>query len=415
MCRAGKPDQFRAHLTRIRVGAFPLRVQGVSAICLRVVLDVGSRGGISPEVLLAGLDARKEDILSSPWRRYPWDTYAELIERMASAVGGYDAVARLAGEMHDTVPELRALLTAFVSVPALYRFILCVVDPFVFPMIENTVDELPDGRLRVTGQILPGYRDCLAYQHATLGALTTIPLHIGAPPVKKAQILEVTGSRAVYLVELSPSKTVRARVKRWFATISGASAEAAASNHHEALRAVSSGARAFSDELEARLVRDEIRLRGQLESALSRVLDTVSNSAFLVTKEAVSGANASGAAALAREGPVLRECLLGIARGVTVPSNFERTPIGTDGQVLIIRRGLADETARRLGEASCRFGLTPRQTDVLKGLVDGHSNAEIADRLGCTVRTVETHLTALLDRADASSRLEMVAAFWSDG
>lgn len=41
-------------------------------------------------------------------------------------------------------------------------------------------------------------------------------------------------------------------------------------------------------------------------------------------------------------------------------------------------------------------------------------NAEVAERLGCTVRTVETHLTALLDRADASSRLEIVAAFWTD-
>jgi DNA-binding CsgD family transcriptional regulator len=390
-------------------------VKGVSAICLRVVLDVGKRRGISPERLLSGLDAYEEDILSAPWRRYPWDTYVELIERMTQEVGGYEAAVRAASEMHDTVPELRALLTAFVSIPALYRFILCVIDPFVFPMIENTVDELPDGKLRVTGQIRPGYRDCLAYHHATLGALTTIPLHIGAPAVKKAEILELDGARAVYLIELSPSRTVRARVKRWFAAVSAPNETSETANAHENLRAASSGARAFSDDLEARLMREEIRLRGQLEGALSRVLDTVSNSAFLVTRDTVAGANANGTASLEREGVPLRTCLLGIARGVPAPPNFETTSLGTNGQMLVIRRGLGDEVARRLEQTSRRLALTPRQTDVLRGLVDGLSNAEIAERLGCTVRTVETHLTALLDRADASSRLQIVADFWTHG
>jgi LuxR family transcriptional regulator, regulator of acetate metabolism len=62
---------------------------------------------------------------------------------------------------------------------------------------------------------------------------------------------------------------------------------------------------------------------------------------------------------------------------------------------------------------SC-WRLSPRQADVLGGLVSGLSNADIAGQLGCRPRTVETHVAAILQRADAHSRLELVAAYWSD-
>lgn len=42
--------------------------------------------------------------------------------------------------------------------------------------------------------------------------------------------------------------------------------------------------------------------------------------------------------------------------------------------------------------------LTPRQRDVLAGIIDGLSNKMIAYRLGLSVRTVEAHRAALLSR-----------------
>ncbi len=51
-------------------------------------------------------------------------------------------------------------------------------------------------------------------------------------------------------------------------------------------------------------------------------------------------------------------------------------------------------------------GLTPRQLDVLELLVQGHSNAEIADRLVLSVRTVEDHVSGVLARLGVSSRDE---------
>jgi DNA-binding NarL/FixJ family response regulator len=78
------------------------------------------------------------------------------------------------------------------------------------------------------------------------------------------------------------------------------------------------------------------------------------------------------------------------------------------------RRPIDATIDRRLRLAQLRWGLTPRQLDVLRGLVNGLSNQDLARTLQCSLRTVEAHMTALLDRCDASSRLSMVATFWID-
>jgi DNA-binding CsgD family transcriptional regulator len=53
--------------------------------------------------------------------------------------------------------------------------------------------------------------------------------------------------------------------------------------------------------------------------------------------------------------------------------------------------------------------LTTREQEVLGLLREGRANKEIADALGCTVRTVEFHVTNLLRKVGVSSRLELVA------
>ena len=79
-----------------------------------------------------------------------------------------------------------------------------------------------------------------------------------------------------------------------------------------------------------------------------------------------------------------------------------------------VRRPIDATIDRRIRLAQLRWGLTPRQLDVLRGLVNGLSNQDLARTLQCSLRTVEAHMTALLDRCDASSRLSMVATFWID-
>jgi DNA-binding NarL/FixJ family response regulator len=51
-------------------------------------------------------------------------------------------------------------------------------------------------------------------------------------------------------------------------------------------------------------------------------------------------------------------------------------------------------------------GLTGRQVDVLVLLAQGLTNAEIADRLVLSVRTVDSHVGAVLDKLGVASRAQ---------
>lgn len=56
------------------------------------------------------------------------------------------------------------------------------------------------------------------------------------------------------------------------------------------------------------------------------------------------------------------------------------------------------------------FGLTPRQMDVLRHMAENMTNAEIADRLFVSNRTVDHHVSAILGKLGAGTRSEAVAA-----
>ena len=55
------------------------------------------------------------------------------------------------------------------------------------------------------------------------------------------------------------------------------------------------------------------------------------------------------------------------------------------------------------------FGLTLRELDILRLLVDGRSNPQIAEALFISPRTVQTHLTNLYGKLGAGGRAEAVA------
>jgi DNA-binding CsgD family transcriptional regulator len=53
--------------------------------------------------------------------------------------------------------------------------------------------------------------------------------------------------------------------------------------------------------------------------------------------------------------------------------------------------------------------LTTRERDVLLILVEGASNKEIARRLGISVGTVKFHVAAIMEKLDATGRVDAVA------
>jgi DNA-binding CsgD family transcriptional regulator len=66
----------------------------------------------------------------------------------------------------------------------------------------------------------------------------------------------------------------------------------------------------------------------------------------------------------------------------------------------------------RLFSLRHQWHLTRKQHDVLRQVLLGHSYKTAAHALGCSQRTVERHMTELLRKAGADSRLTLVAAFW---
>lgn len=62
-----------------------------------------------------------------------------------------------------------------------------------------------------------------------------------------------------------------------------------------------------------------------------------------------------------------------------------------------------------IGEAAERFGLSPRETEVLELLVSGKTNDEIAGTLFISLSTVKTHVASIFAKTGARNRLEASA------
>ena len=61
------------------------------------------------------------------------------------------------------------------------------------------------------------------------------------------------------------------------------------------------------------------------------------------------------------------------------------------------------------------LGLTPREFEVLRWVVHGKSNKEIARRLGIEVQTVKNHLRPIFSRFNVSKRTELIVAVFRLG
>lgn len=74
-----------------------------------------------------------------------------------------------------------------------------------------------------------------------------------------------------------------------------------------------------------------------------------------------------------------------------------------------VRAGVA------LGQSDSAAGLTPRQREVLALIAAGHSNKDIADRLGIGAGTVKLHVRAVLKELRARNRTDAARMAWRLG
>jgi DNA-binding NarL/FixJ family response regulator len=79
-----------------------------------------------------------------------------------------------------------------------------------------------------------------------------------------------------------------------------------------------------------------------------------------------------------------------------------------------VLQDLPGDARARLPTVARRWGLTPRQSSVLLLVAEGASNRSVAEKLACSEKTVELHVSALLAKTRSQSRAQLVAAFWTE-
>ena len=74
-------------------------------------------------------------------------------------------------------------------------------------------------------------------------------------------------------------------------------------------------------------------------------------------------------------------------------------------------RGLKGGTGEHTEQAAFgeRFGLSPRESEVLELMVEGLTNNQIAQRLNVAPTTAKTHVSSILSKLNVASRVEAVA------
>jgi DNA-binding NarL/FixJ family response regulator len=111
-----------------------------------------------------------------------------------------------------------------------------------------------------------------------------------------------------------------------------------------------------------------------------------------------------------------------LLKDVTAEQLFEAVRVVAAGEALLapaVTRRLIAEFARLRPQPPTRPDrlreLTPRETEVLRLVAEGLSNAEIAERLVVTKETVKTHVSRVLAKLDLRDRSQAVVVAYESG
>jgi DNA-binding CsgD family transcriptional regulator len=398
--------------------------------------DVAQIGGIPvPAVLLDRRSgpARTGDAPTSP---VSWDGLTAALEHLASAAGGYWALERLCYRAVVVHPQMRNAASLFPSVRELYLAGLDRLSRRLLRGLGQRAEALPDGRYRFELRI-PGDRaDCpaLAYvHHATLRAY---PRLFGLPDPMLT--LEVASRRAVYHATLTEERrrtaerlartsTPRPRHGLSAAEVEsmppgqellplladpGLAAEVADLGHAWlAAGSVALLAQALYRFLEERFCCDRLRLwltggRGAEDVLVFSRGDAAAPLPWqhpLVAGDRTVGALAADVACFpaGQPPPLLEAALPWIGLALEQTLRKKSSPLPGAQSALDLRPLIA----RRAAE----WQLTARETEALALLVDGQSNRQIAEAMGCSPKTVEAHVSQVLRKAGVPGRSALVS------
>lgn len=111
-----------------------------------------------------------------------------------------------------------------------------------------------------------------------------------------------------------------------------------------------------------------------------------------------------------------------LLKDITAERLFDAVRVVADGEALlapsVTRRLISVFTSQRpsrLLRSDVTAALTPRETDVLRLIATGRSNAEIAARLVVSEETVKTHVSRILSKLGLRDRTQAVIAAYESG
>jgi DNA-binding CsgD family transcriptional regulator len=170
----------------------------------------------------------------------------------------------------------------------------------------------------------------------------------------------------------------------------------------------------------ARRLRDERVLWSGIPVSFGTVelaLDLVGMPAFLVdSRGKLVLANEPGIARLEQSPSIGVEVVKAVTASTYGPHVRAVTPIGGPGVArhhVVVLTDAPEGLAGRLRFVELDVGLTTAEARVLGRVVEGDPNKDIATRLGCSTRTVEVHVTAILAKCKVDSRARLIAWFWT--
>lgn len=157
-----------------------------------------------------------------------------------------------------------------------------------------------------------------------------------------------------------------------------------------------------------------LRAPGYVTAVLDVALEHLGAPALIVSSRGdVYHANAGGQEAFVRERAQLLASFQDVLRHRVPSVPMEVIPIresaGTHCWLVILEAGTVSRIRTAVHLCRTRWELTSRQTTVLEHLMQGLPNSAIASLLGCVERSVEHHVSALLDKAGVDNRAALVA------
>lgn len=186
----------------------------VSAKAVTSVLEVLEDAGVSVNAFLASIDFPVDD-LRGLGARVGWDDFVMLVEAIDRHCGETLPLEEI-GERILGVPSFQFLqlaAKAVISPKQLYTVANHFVAPAMFSNIIVRTEWLPSGRLIVTGEIAPGYRESAAVHRLCHGNVIALPKLIDLPPSKIDEQV-ITGRRGRLVLIPPVSGTIAAKVRR---------------------------------------------------------------------------------------------------------------------------------------------------------------------------------------------------------